>query len=84
MGLALWALVSALAVSATLGFPKGPDWHQLTKHNDPSELKKPKYQSPLDKLAGASEIRFPGFESNTNGLPKLEKTRSKKCSIFNI
>ena len=80
MGLALWSIVSALAVSAPLGFPKGPDWQQTAKHKFSKEIKDVGYEFPHNTLAEGSEIIFQRVEPNLKRTRALEKKSGKNYS----
>ena len=77
MGLVLWALVAALAVSATLGYPKGPDWQHIFKQNYLKERKDLKYQYSPDTLADAYEITFQRSDPTIKRTRALEKGPGK-------
>ena len=80
MGLALWSIVSALAVTVTLGYPKGPDWQQTAKHTFSKEIKDVGYEFPHNTLAEASEIIFQRVKPNPKRTRALEKKSGKHYS----
>ena len=74
----LRSLVFALAVSTTLGYPKGPDLFRPIKDNFQREKKDLKHYPPIETLADADDIAFQRIEPNIEITRALEKRSGNK------